>query len=248
MFAWLFLWLVLGIWLIVGAFAYVVWKRRRQPARHRRWWVLGMCTGAVGYVHTLAYGFALTRPTEVCGQRTFDDDFPLTHVRVDMFPPRLACYWTDSAAYGPSHPTAAGTWLLWCGAALLVAGTVAWAMALSSRTPRWARAGTVLAPAAAATIWATGVAPLMRLSAVDLDNECFRWQVAHLHSAPSGEIVHTELGFLPPAVDCVFTDGTASLIRVESLGLSWCLTVFIVCCAALRLLKAPMPLRSHKPR
>ncbi|GFE18737.1 hypothetical protein Sgleb_67840 [Streptomyces glebosus] len=87
MFASLFLWLVLGIWLIVGAFAYEAWKRRRQPARHRRWWVSGMCTGAVGYVHTLAYGFALTRPTEVCGQRTFDDDYPLTHVRVDVFPP-----------------------------------------------------------------------------------------------------------------------------------------------------------------
>ncbi|MCF3143355.1 hypothetical protein [Streptomyces platensis] len=248
MFATLFLSLVLGIWLIVGAFAYQAWKRRRRPARHRRWWVLAVSTGTVGYVHTLAYGMALTRPAEVCGQQTLDDDYPLTHVRVDVFPPRLACYWTNSATYGPSHPTAPGTWLLWCGAALLVAGTVAWALALSSRTPRWARAGTVLAPAAAATIWAMGVAPLMRLSAVDLDNECFRWQVAHLHSAPAGEIVHTERGFLPPAVDCVFTDGTASLISVETLGLSWCLTVFLICCAALRLLKAPMPLPGPKPR
>lgn len=247
MFAWLFLWLVLGIWSTVGVFAYLAWKRRCHPARHRRWWVLGMSTGTVGYFHTLAYGFALTRPTEVCGQRTLDNDYPLTHVRVDVFPPRLACYWTDSSAYGPSHPTAAGTWLLWCGAALLVAGTVARAMTLSARTPRWARAGTVLAPAAAATIWATGVAPLMRLSAVDLDNACFRRQVAHLHSAPSGDIVHTQRSVLPPAVDCVFTDGTTSLIPLETLGLSCCLTVFLICCAALRLLKAPMPLRGHEP-
>lgn len=86
MFAWLFLWLVLGIWLIVGAFVYAAWKRRRHPTRHQRWWVLGMSTGFVGYCHTLAYGFALTQPTEICGQRTLDDDYPLTHVRVDAFP------------------------------------------------------------------------------------------------------------------------------------------------------------------
>ncbi|MFG2098504.1 hypothetical protein [Streptomyces sp. NPDC048612] len=247
MFAWLFLWLVLGIWLTAGAFTYVTWKRRRHPTRHRRWWVLGMSTGALGYAHTLAYGFALTRPTEICGQRTLDNDYPLTHVRVDAFPPRLACYWTDSSAYGPSHPTATGTWLLWCGAALLVAGTVTWAITLNSRTPRWARAGTILAPAAAATLWVTRVAPLMSLSAIDLDNECFRWQVGHLHSAPSGDIVNTERSLLPPAVDCIFTDGTSSLIRMENLGLSCCLTVFLICCAALRLLKAPMPLRSREP-
>ncbi|MGW3012845.1 hypothetical protein ACWC9R_28990 [Streptomyces sp. NPDC001219] len=246
MFAWLLLWLVLGIWLTAGAFTYVTWKRRRHPARHRRWWVVGMSTGALGYAHTLAYGFALTRPTEICGQRTLDNDYPLTHARVDAFPPRLACYWTDSSTYGPSHPTAAGTWLLWCGAALLVAGTVTWAMSLNSRTPRWARAGTILAPAAAATIWATRVAPLMSLSTIDLDNECFRWQVAHLHSAPSGEIMNTERSFLPPAVDCIFTDGTSSLIRMENLGLSCCLTVFLICCGALRLLKAPMPLGSQE--
>ncbi|MEU3993002.1 hypothetical protein [Streptomyces platensis] len=88
----------------------------------------------------------------------------------------------------------------------------------------------------------------MRLSTVDLDNECFRWQVAHLHSAPSGEIVNTERSLLPPAVDCIFTDGTTSLIRVETLGLSCCLTVFLICCAALRLLEAPTLLRSHEPQ
>ncbi|WP_330477154.1 hypothetical protein OG301_04680 [Streptomyces platensis] len=80
------------------------------------------------------------------------------------------------------------------------------------------------------------------------DNECFRWQMAHLHSAPSGEIVNTERSLLPPAVDCIFTDGTTSLIRVEPLGLSCCLTVFLICCAALRLLEAPTLLRSHEPQ
>lgn len=77
----------------------------------------------------------------------------------------------------------------------------------------------------------------MSLSTVDLRNECFRWQVAHLHSAPAGEITKTQRSLLPPAVDCIFTDGTTSLIGIETVGLSCCLTVFLICCAALRLLK-----------
>ncbi|MCG3041252.1 hypothetical protein L7D48_11890 [Streptomyces sp. S1A] len=242
MFAWLLLWLVLIVQLAAGAFAYGFWKRRRRPARHRRWWLLGAGTGVLGYAHTLAYGFALTRPAEICGQRTLDDDYPLIHTRVDVFPPAFECHWTDSSAYGPSHPTAAGVWLLWCGAALLVAGTAAWAANLPSPAPRWARAGAVLAPAAAATLWVTRVAPLMGLSETDLSNECFRWQVAHLHSAPSGEITGTDRGLLPPAVDCVFTDGTVNLVRAEAFGLSCCLAVFLFCCfrcAALRLPRSP---------
>ncbi|MFI9048241.1 hypothetical protein [Streptomyces sp. NPDC053427] len=248
MIAWLGLWLALCIWLTAGAFAYVAWKRRRRPPRHLRWAVLGAVTGAVGYAHTLAYGFALTRPATVCGQRTLDDDFPLTHVRVDVFPPRLACYWTDSSTYGAGHPTSAGGWLMWCGVALLVAGTVAWATDRPSRTARWARAGVILAPAVAATIWVTRVDRFMGLSTVDLHNECFTWQVGHLQSAPTGDILRTDRSLLPPAVDCVFTDGVVSLIRMEALGLWCCLVALVICCAAL-LQRVPLPVtRGRGPR
>ncbi|MGI5468350.1 hypothetical protein [Streptomyces sp. CA-132043] len=212
----------------------MVWKLRRRPARHRRWLVLGASVVAVGYAHTLAYGFALVRPEAVCGRRTLDDDYPLTGVRVDMFPPRLACYWTDSGTFGPSHPTAAGGWAMWCGAALLVAGAVAWAVDRPlSRTPRWARGGVIVAPAVGATIWITRVDRLMGLSSTDLGNECFRWQVRHLHTAPGGEIAGADRSVVPPVVDCVFTDGVASLIRVEALGLWGCLLAWLVCGAAL---------------
>lgn len=203
------------------------------------WWVPGACLVALGYAHTLAYGFALTRPAEICGQRTLDDDYPLRQARADVFPPGLSCYWSDSSAYGPSRPTAAGTWLMWWGAALLAAGTVAWVTALPSRAPRWARAGLVLAPAVSAVLWATQVSPLMGMSGTDLHNACLRWQVAHLYSAPSGEVAATDRGMLPPRVDCVFTDGTTSLIPFTSLGLWSCCAVFLGCCAALRLLRSP---------
>ncbi|MGP2440577.1 hypothetical protein [Streptomyces sp. JW3] len=240
MFAWLFLWLVLLGWLTAGVVGHVRWRRLRRPARHRRWWVAGAGLVVLGYAHALAYGLALTRPAEICGQRTLDDDFPLRHARADVFPPDLSCYWSDSLGYGPSHPTAAGTWVMWWGAALLVAGTVARVTALPSRAPRWARAGLVLTPAVAAVLWLTQVAPLMRMSAVDPGNECFRWQVAHLHSAPSGEVVATDRGLLPVAVDCVFTDGTASLIPLTSVGLWSCCAAFLGCCAALRPLRSPV--------
>ncbi|MEU6096957.1 hypothetical protein [Streptomyces sp. NPDC047079] len=202
----------------------------------------------MGYAHTLAYGLALTRPVDVCGRRTLDDDFPLTHVRVDVFPPRLACYWTDSSTYGPSHPTAVGGWLMWCGAALLVAGAVARATDRPSRTARWARAGVILAPAVAATIWVTRVHRLMGLSTVDLDNECFTWQVGHLQSAPAGEILRTDRSLLPPAVDCVFTDGVVSLIRSEALGLWCCLIAFLICCAVILQRVSRSVTRARGPR
>ncbi|MFK0115278.1 hypothetical protein [Streptomyces sp. NPDC090994] len=153
MFAWLPLWLVLLVWLSAGVAGRALWKRRRRPPRHLSWWVPGACLVALGYAHTLAYGFALTRPAEICGPRTLDDDYPLRQARADVFPPDLSCCWSDSSVYGPSRPTAAGTWLMWWGAALLVAGTVAWATALPSRAPRRARAGLVLAPAVAAVLW-----------------------------------------------------------------------------------------------
>ncbi|MFB8208466.1 hypothetical protein [Streptomyces sp. NPDC056010] len=223
--------MVLGLELSCGLLAYAFWKRRRHPPLHRRWWVLGTTACVLGYAHTLAYGFALTRPTDLCGQRTLDNDYPLTHVSVNAFPPRLACYWSDSAVHGPSHPTAAGTVLMWCGAALLVAGAAAWAVSLDSPMPRWARAGMVLAPATSAVLWIRQVAPLMRLSTIDLDNECFRWQVAHLNSAPSGELATTKRTVMPPAVECVFADGTANLISSEAFGFACCLAVFLLCCA-----------------
>ncbi|UUN28845.1 hypothetical protein [Streptomyces sp. FIT100] len=210
--------------------------------------VLGTGLVALGYAHTLAYGFAVSHPTEVCGQRTLDADFPLTRTRVDVFPPRLECYWADSSAYGASHPTAAGGWLIWIGAALLVAGVVAWAVQLHSRMPRWARAGVILAPAVAAAIWITRVDRFMDLSTVDLRNECFSLQVAHLHSAPAGEVVSTDRSLLPPAVDCVFTDGTTSLILIETLGLWCCLAVFLVCCAMFLRRTAEAAVGGHEPR
>ncbi|RDD84664.1 hypothetical protein [Streptomyces parvulus] len=231
MFVSLFLLMVLGFELLGGGLAYAFWKHRRHPWLHRRWWVLGTTACALGYAHTLAYGLALTQPTDLCGQRTLDNDYPLTHVRADAFPPRLACYWSDWALHGPSHPTAAGTWLMWCGAALLVAGAAAWAVSLDSPVPRWARAGMILAPATFAALWIRQVAPLMSLPPLDLQNECFRWQVAHLHSAPSGELATTKRTLMPPAVECVFTDGTANLISSEAFGLACCLAVFLHCCA-----------------
>ncbi|RSS32117.1 hypothetical protein [Streptomyces sp. WAC08241] len=106
----------------------------------------------------------------MCGQRTLDDDFPLTHAAV-------------------------GGWLIWLGAALVTAGAVAWAVARPSHALQWARAGALL--------------------------------------APGGDIVRVDRGVLPPAVDCVFTDGTASLVLPEVAGL-WCaLAVSLISCAAL---------------
>ncbi|MFK0115279.1 hypothetical protein [Streptomyces sp. NPDC090994] len=77
------------------------------------------------------------------------------------------------------------------------------------------------------------------MSATDLHHACFRWQVAPPHSAPSGEVAATDRGLLPPHVDCVFTDGTTSLVPFASLGLRSCRAAFLGCCAALRLLRSP---------
>ncbi|MET9932889.1 MULTISPECIES: hypothetical protein [unclassified Streptomyces] len=232
MVVWLGLVFMLLVWIVVGTMVLTWWRYRPAPV-HGRLLKAGAGAIAVGYAHALAYGVALVRPRSVCGRRTLDDDFPLTHVDVGLFPPQVACHWTDSSAYGPTHPTAAGGWLIWLGAVLVTAGAAARAVARPSRTPRWARAGAVLAPAAAGAIWIARVGHFMELSGPDLHNACFTWQVRHLHTAPGGDIVRVDRGAFPPAVDCVFTDGTASLVLPEVTGL-WCaLAVFLVSCAAL---------------
>ncbi|CAL9334895.1 hypothetical protein SUDANB145_00144 [Streptomyces sp. enrichment culture] len=101
MFAWLPLWLVLPVWLTAGVAGHALWKRRRRATAPELVGA-GACLVTLGYAHTLAYGFALTRPAGICGPRTLDDDYPLRQARADVFPPDLSCYWSDSSAYGPS--------------------------------------------------------------------------------------------------------------------------------------------------
>lgn len=93
-----------------GSVPYLPWTARRHPSRQARWAVIGAGVAVLGYAGAVAYGLAFTDPVQVCGQKTLDNDFPL--VRVDAFPPDVTCHWTDSGTYGPSHPTALGTWVI----------------------------------------------------------------------------------------------------------------------------------------
>jgi hypothetical protein len=106
----------------IGSILYQVWVVARSPSGPVRCTAVGAYGAVVGYAGALLYGLAFTRPVELCGKKTLDDDYPLRHVTVDVFPPDVACYWSDSDTYGPTHPTALGTWLMWAGVAVAGAG------------------------------------------------------------------------------------------------------------------------------
>lgn len=118
----------------------------------------------LGYAGAVAYGLAFTDPVQVCGEKTLDNDFPLVRVSVNAFPPDVSCYWTDSGAYGPSHPTALGTWVMWAGTGVLVVALSVILIGRRSRASRWVRAGAIWSPLVAVMIWVTGVGPAMELS------------------------------------------------------------------------------------
>ncbi|MER7692375.1 hypothetical protein [Streptomyces sp. NPDC097610] len=124
-----------------GSVAYLLWAARRRPSRQARWAVIGAGVAVLGYASAVAYGLAFTDPVQVCGQKTLDNDFPLVRVRVDAFPPDVACYWSDSGAHGPSHPTLLGTWVMWAGTGILVVALSVILIGRRSRASRWVRAG-----------------------------------------------------------------------------------------------------------
>lgn len=87
-----------------GSVAYLLWAALRRPSRQVRWAVIGAGVAVLGYAGAVAYGLAFTDPVQVCGEKTLDNDFPLVRVRVDAFPPDVACYWSDSGLMGRRTP------------------------------------------------------------------------------------------------------------------------------------------------
>lgn len=219
--------------LALGAVPYAWWVARRRPSAQVRWAVIGACVAAVGYAGAVLYGLAFTHPREVCGKRTLDDDFPLQQVTVDTFPPDVACYWTDSGTYGPSHPTALATWTMWAGIAAVVTAVSSMLVNRRSRASRWARAGAIWSVVAAGVIWAVGIDPMMTLSRTELLNKCLDWQVGHLSSAPGGDILGADHSVLPLSLTCTYTEGKVNLIEAESALVYLCCTVFAVCVGAI---------------
>ncbi|MFG2140892.1 hypothetical protein [Streptomyces sp. NPDC048650] len=213
----------------IGSVPYALWVTRRGPSPHARWGVIGAYVAVVGYLGAVLYGLAFTSPIEVCGKRTLDDDFPLEHVTVGWFPPDVACYWSDSGTYGPSHPTALGTWTMWAGIAVLVVAVTRMLVGRKSRSSRWARAGMMWSPIVAGVCWAVRIHPVMALSRTDLENKCFDWQVSHLLSAPGGEILGADRSVFPLSVICRYTEGKVGLIETESLLVYLCVIVFAAC-------------------
>ncbi|MGW1372977.1 hypothetical protein ACWD6P_01695 [Streptomyces sp. NPDC002446] len=217
----------------VGYVPYALWVAGRRPSAQARWAAIGAYAAAVGYAGAVLYGLAFTHPRQVCGKRTLDDDFPLRQVTVDWFPPDIACYWSDSGTYGPSHPTALGTWVMWAGVAVVVVAVSSILVNRESRASRWARAGAIGAPVAAAVVWAVGINPVMALSRVDLANACLDWQVKHLSSAPGGEVLGADHSVFPLSATCTYTEGKVNLIAAESALVYLCAVVFAVCVGAI---------------
>ncbi|MFK0023982.1 hypothetical protein [Streptomyces sp. NPDC090798] len=211
-----------------GSVAYLLWAARRRPSRQVRWAVAGACVAVLGYAGAVAYGLAFTDPVQVCGQKTLDNDFPLVRVSVDVFPPDVACYWTDSGTYGPSHPTVLGTWVMWAGAGVLVVALSVILIGRKSRASRWVRAGAIWSPLAAAMIWVIGVGPAMELSRTELYDECLH----HKTVPPETKLIRIDVQdiertVLPPSLTCTYSDSKADLLAPEQTGLLGCGVAFV---------------------
>ncbi|MFF4732983.1 hypothetical protein ACFY3M_48735 [Streptomyces mirabilis] len=211
-----------------GSVAYLLWAALRRPSRQVRWAVIGAGVAVLGYAGAVAYGLAFTDPVQVCGQKTLDNDFPLVRVRVDAFPPDVACYWSDSGAYGPSHPTVLGTWVMWAGTGVLVVALSVILIGRRSRASRWVRAGAIWSPLVAAMIWVTGIGPAMELSRTELYDECL-----HDKTVPPEtkliriDVLDIERTVFPPSLTCTYSDSEADLLAPERTGLLGCGVAFV---------------------
>ncbi|MFG2369107.1 hypothetical protein ACGFY3_47250 [Streptomyces mirabilis] len=211
-----------------GSVAYLLWAALRRPSRQTRWAVIGAGVAVLGYAGAVAYGLAFTDPVQVCGQKTLDNDFPLVRVNVNAFPPDVSCYWTDSGTYGPSHPTALGTWVMWAGTGILVVALSVILIGRRSRASRWVRAGAIWSPLVAAMIWVTGVGPAMELSRTELYDECL-----HDKTVPPEtkliriDVLDIERTAFPPSLTCTYSDSEADLLAPERTGLLGCGVAFV---------------------
>ncbi|WP_426568680.1 hypothetical protein [Streptomyces canus] len=214
-----------------GFVPYRMWSVGRRPSTPARWAVIGAFTAAVGYAGAVVYGLAFTDPVEVCGKRTLDDDFPLVRVTVDAFPPDVACHWTDSGTYGPSHPAALGTWVMWAGLAVFIVALSVLLVGRTSRASGWARAGAIGSSVLAAMVWVFGVDPQLELSRTELRDECVRWRTV----PPDTKLMHIEVRdvertVFPPAITCTYADveAEADLLATERTYLLLCGAAFAV--------------------
>ncbi|MFH8496800.1 hypothetical protein [Streptomyces coeruleorubidus] len=199
--------------LLAGLIPFKLWTWRRDPSREARWTVIGLWATAVGYAGAVAYGFAFTDPVSVCGWRTLDDDFPLVHVTVDPFPPDVACYWSDSMSYGPSHPTALSTWVMWAGLAVTAVALSVVLLRRDSRASRAARAGAIWSPMVAAGIWVAGIDPALDLSRGDLNDQCLYAKTVPPDTKLTRiEVLDVDRTVLPPSITCTYPDGTTNLL------------------------------------
>ncbi|MGI5460806.1 hypothetical protein ACQEWB_48120 [Streptomyces sp. CA-249302] len=210
----------------LGVVPYLMWRARCRPTRAARWAATGAFLTVVGYAGTVLYGLAFTAPADVCGQQTLDDDFPLVHVTVDAFPPDVACYWTNSGTYGPTHPTALGSWIFWAGAGVLTISLSYLLITRESRTSRWVRAGVIGALTVAAAIWVTGIDPALDLSPTDLNDQClYRKTVPPDTKLTRIEILDIRRTAFPPSITCTYPDGEADLVADQWTAVLVCLTV-----------------------
>lgn len=212
--------LITVFWYAAGYVPYRMWKCRRRPSRPVRWAVVGAFTAVVGYAGAVVYGLAFDDPAGVCGTRTLDDDYPLVRVTVDAFPPDVVCYWTDSGTYGPSHPTALGTWVMWIGLAVFAVALSAILVRRESRASEGARAGAIGAAMLAAIIWVFGIDPKMELSPTELQDMCLQWKTV----PPETKLMRIEVRDIdrtvfPPSITCTYADGEGDLIKTERICL-----------------------------
>ncbi|MEU0385570.1 hypothetical protein [Streptomyces chartreusis] len=199
--------------LVAGLIPYKLWTLSRGPSREARWTVIGLWATAVGYAGAVAYGFAFTDPVSVCGRRTLDNDFPLVHVTVDPFPPDVACFWSDSMSYGPSHPTAPSTWVMWAGLAVTVVALSVVLLRRESRVSPAVRAGAIWSPMAAVGIWVAGIDPVLDLSRSDLHDQClYAKSVPPETKLTRIEILDVDRTAFPPSLTCTYPDGTTDLL------------------------------------
>ncbi|WP_264933213.1 hypothetical protein [Streptomyces sp. A012304] len=200
-----------------GIIPYRVWVLSRDPSRPARWAVIGLYAAAIGYAGAVAYGFAFTDPTAVCGSTTLDNDFPLVSVTVDAFPPEVACETTDG--HGPMRRTAPSAWIMWAGVAVAVGALSVLLLRRQSRVSSEVRAGAIWSPLLCAAFWVVGVDPVLELSRTDLHDECVRAKTI----PPETKLIHIEVldidrTVFPPSITCTYPDGETDLLRISGTG------------------------------
>ncbi len=212
--------------LLIGLIPYKVWTSSRGPSREVRWTVIGLWATALGYAGAVAYGFAFTAPVSVCGWGTLDNDFPLVRVTVDPFPPDVACHWSDSMSYGPSHPTALSSWLMWASLAVTAVALSVVLLRRRSRASLAARAGAIWSPMVAVAIWVAGIDPALDLSRGDLNDQCLYAKTLPPETTLTRiEILDVDRTVFPPSITCTYPDGTTNLLADQWIALLVCAAV-----------------------